>query len=142
METGDIRKRLRHTIDAAKRAAGERRARVADAERDGERVLTQTVAPLFTTIASALKAEGYAFRLSTPAGGVRLALETSADDFIELTLDTGADPPAIVGRMQRTWGRRVLADERVVRDGAAIGALTAEDALGYVLSVLPRFVER
>ncbi len=142
VEVGDIRKRVRHTIAESRSAAAERRAQVADAERDGAEILAGVVAPLFTVVAAALKAEGYRFRVLTPAGTVRLAAESSADDYIEVALDTLRDPPGLVGRVSRRWGRRVLVDETVLREAAAIGGLTAEDLLEFTLAQLEPFVGR
>ena len=142
MDVGDIRKRVRRTIAEARRAAAERRTQVAAAEQDGARVLSDVVAPLFTTLAAALKAEGHRFQVLTPAGAVRLAAESSADDFIEVSLDTQREPPGLVARVSRTWGRRVLIDETILREAADIGSLTAEDLLEFSLEQLAPFVDR
>ena len=142
METADIQKRVRRMIEESQRAAAERRTRAASAERDGTSVLTETVTPVMKTIAAALKAEGYPFRVLTPVGSVRLVSEASAEDFVELMLDTRRDPPALVGRVSHGWGRRVLVEEQVVREDAAIAGLTEDDALEFALGQLRRFVER
>ena len=142
MEVGDIRKRVRRTIAEARRAAAERREQVAAAEQDGARVLADVAAPLFTQLAAALKAEGYRFRVLTPAGAVRLAAESSADDFIEVSLDTQREPPALVARISRTRGRRVLIDETILREAADIGSLTAEGLLEFSLAQLAPFLGR
>ena len=142
MDVGDIRKRVRHTIDESRRAAAARRRRVTEAERDGAGILTDVAAPLFTVVAAALKAEGYRFRVLTPAGAVRLASESSADDYIEVALDTLRDPPALVVRVSRAWGRRVLVDDAILREAEAIRELTAEDLLEFTLTRLGPFVER
>ena len=142
MDVGDIRKRVRHTIDESRRAAAARRRRVTEAERDGAGILTDVAAPLFTVVAAALKAEGYRFRVLTPAGAVRLASESSADDYIEVALDTLRDPPALVVRVSRAWGRRVLVDDAILREAEAIRELTAEDLLEFTLARLGPFVER
>ena len=142
METANIQKRVRRMIEESRRAAAERRARAASAERDGTSVLTEVVTPVLKTVAAALKAEGYPFRVFTPAGAVRLVSEASAEDFVELTLDTRRDPPALVGRVSHGWGRRVLVDEQVVREDTAIATLTEADALDFVLGELRRFMER
>ena len=142
MDVGDIRKHVRRTIAEARRAAAERREQVAAAEQDGARVLADVVAPLFTQLAAALKSEGYRFRVLTPAGAVRLAAESSADDYIEVTLDTTRDPPALAARTSRTRGRRVLVDEATLREAADIGSLTAEDLLEFSLAQLSPFLGR
>lgn len=137
----DVRQRVLHAIQAARRAAEARRARAAEAERDGQAVLAEVVAPACRAVAAVLKAEGYGFRVLTPAGSVRLAAEAAAEDFIEIALDTTRDPPALVGRVSRAWGRRVLVDEQVVRE-APIDGLTEDEAVAIVLERLGPFVER
>jgi hypothetical protein len=99
-------------------------------------------APLFRTVASALKAEGYRFAVETPAGAVRLAPGGASEDVIELALDTTRHPPALMGRMAYVRGRRVLSEERVVAEHPALGDLAAEDLLDFVLSALTPMVER
>ena len=132
METAELRKRLCRTLDEAKRAA----------EQDGVRMLAEVVAPLFKTVASFLKAENYPFRVTTPYEAVRLASETSSENFIELAIETTTDLPAIVGRVSRTWGRRILTNETVVAEATDIANLTDEDVLAFLLKALPPFVER
>ena len=137
----DVRKRVLRTIEASRRAAAARRERATEAERDGEAVLADVVAPAWKAVAAVLKAEGYGFHVLTPAGSVRLAAAAAAEDFIELALDTTRDPPALVGRVSRAWGRRVLVDEQVVRE-APLGGLTPDAAVEIVLERLGPFVER
>ena len=141
VETADVGKRVRHAIQQAKRTAQERRARAAAAEREGGSALAR-VTPVFKTVAATLTAEGYPFQIFTPAGVVRLAAGVSGQNFIELALDTMRDPPALVGRVSREWGRRVLVDEKIVLEDPAIASLTEEDALAFVLAELPPFVDR
>ncbi len=57
--------------------------------------------PLFRQVANILKAERYAFSVFTPTGGVRLMSDRSADDFIELSLDTTGERPVVVGVISR-----------------------------------------
>ena len=142
MDTGDIRRRVRRTIDDARARAQERRRDVAAAEADGGRALRVVAAPLFRTVASALKAEGYRFAVETPAGAVRLSPGGASEDIIELALDTAREPPALVGRTAYVRGRRMLSDERVVAEHPALGDLAAEDLLDFVVSALAPLVER
>ena len=99
-------------------------------------------APLFRTVASALKAEGYRFAVETPAGAVRLSPGGASEDIIELALDTAREPPALVGRTAYVRGRRMLSDERVVAEHPALGDLATEDLLDFVVSALAPLVER
>jgi hypothetical protein len=142
MEVSDVRRRLRGAIDAARKAAQERRSRTDQAARDYEAFLRDRAVPVFHTFASALAAEGYRFKVFTPADSVRLASESAGDDFIELSLDPLSDPPAVVGRSSRGRGRRTVTSERPVRDGAAVGELTDDDVLSFLIAEIPPFVER
>ena len=142
MDTGDVRRRVRRAIDDARARATERRRDTAAAEVDGGRVLRAVATPLFRTVASALKAEGYRFGVETPAGAVRLSPGGASEDVIELALDTARVPPALMGRTAYVRGRRLLSDERVVAEHPALGDLTAEDVLDFVLSALAPLIER
>ena len=142
MEVSEIRRRLRGAIESARREAQERRARSDSAAREYEVFLAERAVPLFHTLASALVAEGHRFKVFTPAGSVRLASETAAEDYIELLLDPSVDPPVVIGRVSRGRGRRVNTAERPVKDSAAIDQLTDEDVLEFLLQALSPFIER
>jgi hypothetical protein len=98
--------------------------------------------PAFNTMASALVAEGHRFKVSTPAGSVRLASERSPDDYIEVTLDSSDDPPVVLGRTSAGRGRRTVTKERPVRDGASPDALTDDDVVTFVLAEIITLIER
>ncbi len=142
MDTGEVRRRVRRTIDDARARAQRRRGDVAAAEADGDSALRVVAAPLFRTVAAALRAEGYRFGVETPAGAVRLSPGGASEDVIELVLDTAREPPALMGRTTFGRGRRLLRDERVVAEHPALGDLAAEDLLDFVLSALAPMVER
>src|ERR1700687_2464389 len=108
METSDVRKRLLATVDRARRAAADRRARMDEASREYSIFLDQVAVPLFRQLANVLKAHGYPFSLFTPGGSVRLMSERSSADYIELALDSTDDPPRGVGRSSRGRGQRVV----------------------------------
>ena len=141
MEIPEIRRRLRASIEAAKRDAQERRGRSDHAAKAYEEFLSERAVPLFHTVASALVAEGQRFKVFTPAGSVRLASEASGEDFIELVLDTTADPPVVVGRTSRGRGRRQIASERPVKDDIPIENLKDEDVLAFLLTELTPFLD-
>jgi len=105
-------------------------------------VLESVATPVVRMLATALRAEGHLFQVSTPAGSVRLASERSRDDFIELALDTERDPVALVGRVSRTWGRRVLEAETILNEEPGFGSVTDEAVLAFFLKELQPFVER
>jgi hypothetical protein len=142
MEVSEIRRRLRASMEAAKRDAAERRVRSEKAAREYEDFLRDRAVPLFHTVTSALAAEGHRFRIFTPADSVRLASEASGEDFIEIALDTSADPPLVIGRTSRGRGRRQIASERPVNGDVPIADLTDEDVLAFLFAELIPFLER
>lgn len=142
MEVSEVRRRLRAAIDAARTGAQERRARSDQAAREYEEFLRDRAVPVFHVFASALVAEGHRFKVFTPADSVRLASESSAEDFIELVLDPLSDPPAVIGRVNRGRGRRLVTSERPVNEQASIAQLTDEDVLAFLTGAIVPFVER
>jgi hypothetical protein len=142
MEVSEVRRRLRGAIASARKAAQDRRTRADEAAREYEVFLRDIAAPLFQTFAAALAAEGFRFKVFTPAGGVRLASDSSGEDFIELALDPDSDPPSVAGRTSRGRGRRHVTSERPVREGAAVSEITEEDLLSFLVAEIPPFVER
>jgi hypothetical protein len=141
MDIAEVRKRVLHTIDRAKREAAARRARVDEASREYGEFLDRIAVPLFHQVARALRAEGHSFNVFTPSGSVRLASERSGEDYLELLLDTSGAMPQVVGHCSRSRGRRVLETERPIGDGR-IAALSDEDVLEFLLKELEPFVER
>src|SRR4051794_25333070 len=101
MEISDVRRGVRETIDRARRDAAERRTRNEEATLAFDTLLETVAIPLFKQIANVLKTEGYAFTVFTPSGGVRLMSDRSADDYLEITLDTGGDAPRVIARVSR-----------------------------------------
>jgi hypothetical protein len=142
MEIPDVRRRVRQMLERARRASAERRAGVDAAARAYESFLSRVATPVFRMFATAIRAEGHAFAVFTPAGGLRLASERSADDYIELLIDTESDPPTVAARINRGRGGRLLTAERPIREGAAIESLTEEDVLEFLLKAIEPFVER
>lgn len=142
MDIAQLRKQLRLALDAGRRDASARRGRADEAARQYASFLEQVATPVFRGMASALKAEGIAFELMTPSGGLRLASERYRDDAIELELDIEADPPIPVVTVRRTRGRRVVQHERPIRPGVLAGALTEEDVLAMLFEELRPWLER
>ena len=142
MEISDIRRRLRQTIDRARRTSAERRTRADVAGRAYQVFLADVATPVFQMFASALKAEGRAFQVFTPAGGLRLMSERTSDDFVDLTLDSTTDPPSILARVNRGRGSRVISAEHALRPDVPIGQITQEDVLAFLLAEIEPFVER
>jgi hypothetical protein len=142
MEISEVRRRLRGAIESARQQAAARRARTDAASRDYEVFLAQRAVPVFQAVAGALAAEGHLFQVFTPASSVRLASQKSQEDFIEIVLDTDADPPQVVGRSSRGRGRRSMTSERPVRRGTGIADLNDEDVLAFLIEEIVPFVER
>jgi hypothetical protein len=136
MDIGIVRKRLVSAIDAARRDAADRRARVATATRDYEKFLGEVAVPAFRAMANALKSEGLPFDVITPSGAVRLVSERNRDDGIGLELDTTADPPLPVVSITRTRGSRSIEKERTIKEKTPAGALTDEDVIAMLLEEL------
>ena len=141
METSVLRRRLTETIETARRTAAERRARSDAAARDYSQFLDTIAVPLFRQIANVLKASGYSFTVFTPTGSVRLMSDKASEDYIELSLDTSADEPMVLGKSSRARGRRVLESERAIAE-QTVANLTEDHVLNYVLKELEPFVER
>jgi hypothetical protein len=142
MEVSEVRRRLRGAIEEARRRSAERRVRADEASRAWERILPEIAVPTFQTIASALTADGHRFKVFTPGEAVRLSLERSAEEFVELSLDTQRDQPAALLRSTRGRGGRMVSSERVIRDGQKIADLTQEDIVDALLEELIPFIER
>lgn len=133
---------MQATIAAARERAQQRRQRAADAETAYDRFLTQVATPLARQIANTLQVEGYAFTVSTPERGLRLALDRGRDDFIELALDMDGDEPLVIGRIRRTRGSRTIEEERPVKRGAPPDQLNDQDLLEFFESALAPWLER
>ncbi len=142
MEVSDVRKRLKQTIERSKREAAERRARADTAAKAYEEFLEKVATPVFRLFATALKAEGHPFAVHSPAGGLRLASERSAEDYIELALDQSVDPPSAIARVSRARGHRVVSTEREIRAETPIDRLSEEDVLNFLLGEIVALVAR
>jgi len=141
MEVSDVRKRVRETIERARRQAGDRRTRNDEATRLFLRLLDHVAVPLFKQVANVLKIEGYPFTVFTPSGGVRLMSDRGADDYVEITLDTSGDAPRVTGHVSRSRGRRIVETEQVVARGDP-ASISEEDLLAFLLKELEPFVEK
>jgi hypothetical protein len=129
-------------MTTARDRALRRRQLAADAEAAYDSFLSNVATPLVKQIANALQAEGYAFTLSTPGRGLRLALDRGRDDFIELALETDADEPTVIGRIRRTRGSRTIEEERPVKRGASPDHVSEQDLLDFFESALQPWLER
>jgi len=139
MEIADVLKRIHSTIERARQRAAERRARGDEAARAYSTFLDTIAVPMFRQVANVLKSEGYPFSVFTPSGSVRLMSDRTAEDFVELTLDTTGEAPHVVGHASHSRGRRVTETERAV---GSPDALTEADVLDFLVKELEAFVER
>ena len=142
MEISAVRQQILLAIDRAKRAAADRRAANDEAGREYGVFLEQLAVPIFRQAASVLRAEGYLFNLFTPGGGVRLMSDKSADDFIELVLDTTGVVPQVMGRTSRTWGNRTNVSEQPLNPSRPIREIVEADVLEFLLKALEQFVDK
>lgn len=141
METADVRKRIKDTIERARRQSAERRARGSEASAAFEVFLQSTAVPLFQQVANVLKVEGYPFVVHTPAGSVRLASEKSGHDFVDMRLDTSGRPEVLV-RVERVKGRETTSEERPLKPGALVQHLTEEDVVDAISDALMVLIDR
>jgi hypothetical protein len=142
MEVSDVRRRIRAAIETARARSAARRTRVDEASRVYDAFLETTAVPAFHVVAGALTGEGHRFNVITPGRAVRIAPERSPEDFIELSLDTERDHPAVVIRSSRGRGRRTIASERSLRQDLPIGELAEEDVIAAVVEEVIPFIER
>ena len=142
MEVSDIRRRISATIEPARRRPPEGRARTDRAALEYQDFLRDRAVPLFQTVGAALVAEGYRFKVFTPADSVRLAAESSGSDFIELSLDASLDPPGVLGRTSRGRGSRLVSTERPIKENTGIADLSEEDVLAFLMEEITGLVER
>jgi len=140
MDVAIVRNRLRETMERARRNAAERRAATDRAGADFAAFLSGIAAPLVRQIANVLKAESYSFTVFTPSGNVRLMSDKSAEDFIEITLNTAGDTPRVVAHIS-SHGRRVIDEQRVVGSGDP-ATISEDELLAFLLKALEPFVER
>lgn len=139
METSEVRRRVTAAIDRAKRSAADRKSRNDEAEREYATFLNRVAVPIFRQVADSLKPAGYAFRVFTPGGSVRLMSESRAEDYIELTLDTTGNHPAVIGTSSIVRGHRVVVSERPVSE-QSVQDVTEDDVLEFVTKELEAFV--
>jgi hypothetical protein len=129
-------------MNAARERSQRRRQSVADAEGQYDRFLADVAIPLARQVANVLKAEGRTFTVSTPGRGLRVEADRGRDDFIEITLNTDADPPTVVGHIRHTRGSRTVDEERPLKAGAAPDQISEEDVLEFLMHALEPWIER
>ena len=139
MEISEVKRLVVDTIDRATRHAAERRTQTDEASKAYDAFIERTAVPLFKQVANVLRAQGYPFSVFTPAGAVRLASDKTADNYIELALDTTGETPTVSGRTRHARGRQVVDAERALGQPADLGE---REVLAFVLNGLEPLVER
>lgn len=142
MEVSQVRKRLVAAMERARREAQQRRERSAEAQRAYESFVTDVAVPVTRMVASVLKADSLPFTVATPGGGVRLTSDKGRDDYIDIALDTTANPPEVIGRISYTRGSRTIAEERPIKPGALAGAISEEELLEFLVEALEPWLLR
>jgi hypothetical protein len=142
VETGHVSRRLKIAMESARAQAAERRTRDARTTASYDAFLENVAWPVAKQLANALKVEGLAFTLFTPAGGLRLSSDRNRDDFIELALERGAVDLQVVGHIRHARGSRTVAETVPLREGVIPESLTDEDVLSFLLAALRPWLER
>jgi hypothetical protein len=143
MDVSDLRKRIIHALDDARKEASERRRTVDDARAAFETFLERVAGPLFKQAATVLRGEGHDFTLNTPADSVRLVPERAPQEFIELELHVDKGEAVVIGRTCiKRGGRDPLVEEQPLAPGKAISDLTESDVTAFLVREIPRLVAR
>lgn len=143
MDVSDLRKRIIHALDDARKDASERRRAIDDAHAAFEVFLERIARPLFKQAVMILRAEGHEFSLHTPADAVRLVPDRSPQEAIEVELRVDTEGPQAVGRTRMLrGGRDPLVEERPLAPGKAIGELTENDVSAFLVQEIPKLVSR
>ena len=142
VEISVVRNRLNRAIEASRERSQRRREQVAAAERAYDDFLNHVATPVTRLVANSLKAENFAFTVFTPGRGLRLASDHRRDDYIEFALDTDSTPPQVIGRISRTRGSRTLMEDRPIKPGVSVEAVTEEDVLAFLIAALDPWFER
>jgi len=141
LEVAYVRNRLRSSIERARQQAQSRRQQIGEAEQSYAGFL-KVAEPVLRQLANALRVEGIAFTLFTPEQSLRLASDRSRVDFIELTLDTGTRPPAVMLRTSYARGSRTIEEERPLKADATPDQISEEELLAVLLDALSPWLER
>jgi len=143
MDVSELRKRILHALDDARKDASTRRQARADAEQAWETFLAGVAVPLFRQAAQVLRAEGQLVSVHTPAATVRLASDGSPETFLELALDSSGPLPQVVGRISASLGRgRQVVEEHVVGAGRTVADVSESDLAAFLVTAVPRLVMR
>ncbi len=141
MDTSELRKRILHALDAARKDAVSRRSAVDEAHRAFESFLETIAVPLLRQAQDVLGAEKQLFTVASPAGSARIVSDNAPDTFIEFVLNIKPTPPQVIGRVSLTRGRQgVIVEERPVAVGKAVAELGDDDVAKFLVTEIPRLV--
>ena len=141
-EVADVRQRVLTMVERARQDATERRARARRDEVQARRFIQETATPVVQQVLSVLRAEGFSWSLSTPAGSVRIGFDKHHEDFIDLAVDPTRDPVTIMTVVSHLHGKSVATTERPLAENVELEQLTDEHVLAFLLAALPQFVAR
>jgi hypothetical protein len=143
MDVSDLRKRIIHALDDARKEASERRVAVDGARAAFETFLERVAGPLFKQAATVLRGEGHEFTLHTPADSVRLVSDRFPQEAIEVELHVEGGMASVIGRTRLLrGGKDPLVEERQLAPGKAIPDLTETDVTVFLVKEIPRLVAR
>ena len=143
MDVSELRKGILRALDAARKDTLTRRQIRDDASAAFATFVERVATPLMRQAAAVLKAEKHDVTVETPGASVRLVVDRSPQDFIEIELDTNAASPMVIGRTSLARGRRsVVVEERPIAPGKSISQVTEDDLATFLLSEIQRLVSR
>jgi hypothetical protein len=143
VDVSDLRKRIIRALDDARQESATRRSSTDQAAAAYARFLDAVAVPLLKQAQIVLKAERQLFDVHAPAGSARLASSSSAETFLEITLDTSGAKPQVLGRVSVTRGRQgVVVDEKPIAPGTPIEKLGEPEVAEFLLSAIPKLVVR
>jgi hypothetical protein len=143
MDVSDLRKRIIRALDDARKESATRRSSADRAAEAYAKFLDTVAVPLLKQAQIVLKAEGQLFAVHAPAGTARLASNSSAETFLEITLDTSGAKPQVVGRVSVARGRQgVVVDERPIAPETPIEKLGDPEVAEFLLAAIPRLIVR
>jgi hypothetical protein len=143
MNVSELRKRILHALDDARRDASVRRQARSEAEEQWETFLSTVAVPLFRQAVDVLRAERQLFSVETPAGSVKLVSDSSPQTFLEVVLDLSGASPEVMGRLSVSQGRgRQSLEERPVAPGRAVAEIGEDEVAAFLVTQVPKLVVR
>ncbi len=141
MDVSQLRQRILHALDAARKDATLRRTEVDQAGAAFTTFLETVAVPLLRQAESVLRAEHQTFSVHAPAGSARLVNDAAQQTFVELSLDTSSAMPQVLGRVSLTRGRQgVVVEERAIAPGTSIANLTDAEVAEFLVTAIPKLV--